>query len=152
MKARELREKSSEELAENLSEAKKRLFFQMKMQRVTGEGAKPHEVRQLRRDIARIHTILRERQLAGREAGGRQVEGKTPDALDTGLRVRQIAFRLGAQALGEPALPRKGVLGALGLTVEPGLRHIAPGPGTLSSRVAAGLALGGEAESPIGAR
>ena len=65
MKARELREKSSEELAENLNEAKKRLFFQMKMQRVTGEGVKPHEIRQLRRDIARIQTILRERQLAG---------------------------------------------------------------------------------------
>ena len=64
MKARELREKSTEELAESLNEAKKRLFFQMKMQRVTGEGVKPHEIRQLRRDIARINTILRERQLA----------------------------------------------------------------------------------------
>ena len=75
MKARELREKSSEELAENLSDAKKRLFFQMKMQRVTGEGVKPHEVRQLRRDIARIHTLLRERQLAG--AGTAEQKAKT---------------------------------------------------------------------------
>jgi large subunit ribosomal protein L29 len=74
VKARELREKSSEELAENLSEAKKRLFFQMKMQRVTGEGAKPHEVRQIRRDIARIKTILRERQLAGSAGAGAKAE------------------------------------------------------------------------------
>ena len=71
MKARELREKSSEELNENLSEAKKRLFFQMKMQRVTGEGVKPHEIRQLRRDVARIQTILRERQLAGAGAAAK---------------------------------------------------------------------------------
>jgi large subunit ribosomal protein L29 len=68
VKPRELREKSSEELAENLNEAKKRLFFQIKMQRVTGEGVKPHEIRQLRRDIARIKTILREREL-GAPAG-----------------------------------------------------------------------------------
>ena len=69
MKARELREKSSEELAENLTEARKRLFFQMKMQRVSGEGVKPHEVRLLRRDIARMKTILRER-----ESGGQNVQ------------------------------------------------------------------------------
>ncbi len=68
MKARELREKSSEELAENLNEARKRLFFQMKMQRVSGEGVKPHEVRLLRRDIARMKTILRERESSGQSA------------------------------------------------------------------------------------
>ena len=68
MKARELREKSSEELAENLNEARKRLFFQMKMQRVSGEGVKPHEVRLLRRDIARMKTILRERERSGQSA------------------------------------------------------------------------------------
>jgi large subunit ribosomal protein L29 len=64
VKPRDLREKSSQELEENLQELRKRLFFQVKMQRVTGEGVKPHEIRQLRRDIARICTILRERQLA----------------------------------------------------------------------------------------
>jgi len=64
VKAQELRDKGSEELAENLSEAKKRLFFQMKMQGLTGEGVKPHEMGALRRDIARLETVLRERQLA----------------------------------------------------------------------------------------
>jgi large subunit ribosomal protein L29 len=75
VKARELREKSSEELAENINEAKKRLFFQMKMQRVTGEGAKPHEVRQLRREIARLKTVLRERELAGAAAAQKAKTG-----------------------------------------------------------------------------
>ena len=65
MKPGELRERSTEELAENLLELKKRFFFQIKMQRVTGEGVKPHEIRLLRRDIARIKTLLRERELAG---------------------------------------------------------------------------------------
>jgi large subunit ribosomal protein L29 len=71
VKPRELREKSSQELSENLLELRKRLFFQVKMQRVTGEGVKPHEIRQLRKDIARISTILRERELAGAEAGAK---------------------------------------------------------------------------------
>lgn len=71
MKPRELREKSSQELVENLQELRKRLFFQVKMQRVTGEGIKPHEIRQLRRDVARISTILRERELAEAKAGAK---------------------------------------------------------------------------------
>lgn len=64
MKAKDLREKTSEELVENLAEARKRLFFQMRMQSATGEGGKPHEMRALRRDVARLETVLRERKTA----------------------------------------------------------------------------------------
>ena len=78
MKPRELREKSSEELTENLSEAKRRLFFQIKMQRVTGEGVKPHEIRLLRRDIARIQTILRERQSGAAAPAAKEKTGAQP--------------------------------------------------------------------------
>jgi len=78
VKAGELREKTSEELRENLAEARKRLFFQMKMQRATGEGVKPHEPGRLRREIARISTVLRERQRAQGAAAG------APDAEGTG--------------------------------------------------------------------
>jgi large subunit ribosomal protein L29 len=70
VKARELRDKTSEELAENLREARHRLFTQMKMQRATGEGTKPHEVGDLKREIARIATILRERELAAQAGAG----------------------------------------------------------------------------------
>ena len=71
MKASELREKTSEELSENLAEAKRRLFFQMRMQSATGEGAKPHEAGALRREVARISTVLRERELtAGQNSSG----------------------------------------------------------------------------------
>jgi large subunit ribosomal protein L29 len=64
VKASEMREKTTEELTENLRESRRRLFFQMKMQRATGEGVKPHEMSQLRRDIARLETVLRERRVA----------------------------------------------------------------------------------------
>ena len=67
-----MRDKTTEELRENLAEAKKRLFFQMKMQRATGEGVKPHEMGLLRRDIARMETVLRERDLAERAPAGSQ--------------------------------------------------------------------------------
>jgi large subunit ribosomal protein L29 len=69
-----MRDKTSEELTENLAEARKRMFFQMKMQRATGEGTKPHEIRALRRDIARLETVLRERRTA--EAASKSVETK----------------------------------------------------------------------------
>ena len=75
MKAQELRDKGGEELTENLSEARKRLFFEMKMKGLTGEGVKPHEMRVLRRDIARMKTILRERQLAAGAAAPAGTEG-----------------------------------------------------------------------------
>ena len=64
MKASEMREKTTEELTENLRESRRRLFFQMRMQRATGEGVKPHEMGLLRRDIARLETVLRERRTA----------------------------------------------------------------------------------------
>jgi large subunit ribosomal protein L29 len=75
VKAQELRDKGGEELAENLSEAKKRLFFEMKMKGLTGEGVKPHEMRALRRDIARMETIIREKKLATSAAAPASAEG-----------------------------------------------------------------------------
>ncbi len=57
MKASELREKSVEDLrAERL--ALYREQFNLRMQRATGQLAKPHLFRQVRRSIARINTIL----------------------------------------------------------------------------------------------
>jgi large subunit ribosomal protein L29 len=72
VKASELRDKTSEELAENLAEARKRLFFQMRMQKTAGDGVQPHEVGQLRREIARMTTVLRERELAGSRGEARR--------------------------------------------------------------------------------
>jgi len=59
MKATELRQKSKEELNALLLE-KSREQFNLRMQKGTGQLAKPDQVKKVRRDVARIHTILNE--------------------------------------------------------------------------------------------
>ncbi len=63
MKARELRELSTEELEQKVAELRQELF-NLKMQHSTGQLENPMRLKQLRRDIARILTVLRERELA----------------------------------------------------------------------------------------
>ncbi|MGZ8954340.1 MAG: 50S ribosomal protein L29 [Methylovulum sp.] len=59
MKASELRQKSKDELGSMLLELS-REQFNLKMQKGTGQLSKPDQVRKVRRDVARIHTILNE--------------------------------------------------------------------------------------------
>lgn len=59
MKASELRQKTKEELSELMLEKNKEQF-NLRMQKGTGQLAKPDQVKKVRRDIARIHTILNE--------------------------------------------------------------------------------------------
>ncbi|MCF6250736.1 MAG: 50S ribosomal protein L29 [Methylococcaceae bacterium] len=59
MNASELRQKTKEELNSLLLE-KSREQFNLRMQKGTGQLAKPDQVKKVRRDIARIHTILNE--------------------------------------------------------------------------------------------
>ncbi|HID56354.1 TPA: 50S ribosomal protein L29 [Candidatus Poribacteria bacterium] len=61
MKARELRMRSSEELQSELERLKDQLFS-LKFQRAVGRLENPNQIRQIKRDIARIKTILRERE------------------------------------------------------------------------------------------
>ena len=63
MKATELRERNNDELAETLEERRKRLF-DLRRNAAAGEVQNNAEIRQVRRDVARILTILRERELA----------------------------------------------------------------------------------------
>lgn len=59
MKAIELRKKSKHELDKMLVDlARER--FNLKMQKGTGQLSKPDQVKKVRRDIARVHTILNE--------------------------------------------------------------------------------------------
>ena len=59
MNASELRQKSKDELNSMLQE-KSREQFNLRMQKGTGQLAKPDQMKKVRRDIARIHTILHE--------------------------------------------------------------------------------------------
>ena len=66
MKAKELRQRDEEGLRRELQE----LFearFKMSMQGRSQQTKHPHRFRQIRRDIARIKTILRERLAQGGE-------------------------------------------------------------------------------------
>ena len=59
MKASELRQKSKDELGTMLLDLS-RERFNLKLQKGTGQLSKPDQVKKVRRDVARIHTILNE--------------------------------------------------------------------------------------------
>ncbi|GHD69674.1 50S ribosomal protein L29 [Jeongeupia chitinilytica] len=60
MKAAELRQKSVEELKVELT-ALLKAQFSLRMQNATGQLAKNSEINRVRKDIARVHTILAEK-------------------------------------------------------------------------------------------
>ncbi len=60
MKASELRDKSAEELNNELL-ALRREQFNMRMQQGGGQLAQPHRMKNVRRDIARVKTVLQEK-------------------------------------------------------------------------------------------
>jgi large subunit ribosomal protein L29 len=66
VKATELRELSDTELETRLIETKEELF-NLRFQNATGQLDNYRRLGQLRREVARLHTIVRERQLAGQE-------------------------------------------------------------------------------------
>lgn len=57
MKASELISKSAAELNEQLIELRKEQF-NLRMQQAAGQLAQPHRVKEVRRDIARVKTVL----------------------------------------------------------------------------------------------
>lgn len=63
MKARELREMTDQELAQRLNELRQELF-NLRFQMANRQLENTSRIRQVRKDIARILTIQRERQLA----------------------------------------------------------------------------------------
>jgi len=60
MEAHELRSKSESELRERLAGLLKEQFS-LRMQKGTGQGVKPTDLRQVRRNIARVKTVLNEK-------------------------------------------------------------------------------------------
>ena len=62
MKANELREKTSEDLGKELLALKEELF-KLRFQHVTNQLENPLRINVVRRDIARVKTIIREQEL-----------------------------------------------------------------------------------------
>jgi len=64
MKAKELREMSDVELQKELGELKSELF-KLRLQHATNQLENPMKLKDVKKSIARIKTILRERELKG---------------------------------------------------------------------------------------
>jgi len=64
----ELRELSDDELADRLGEVKQDIFT-LRFQIATGQAENTSLLGIAKRDVARIHTILRQREIAAAEAG-----------------------------------------------------------------------------------
>ena len=62
MKVNEIRELSTEEIKSKIVELKKELF-NLSFQKATGVIEKPSRIRDLRHTIARMKTVLREREI-----------------------------------------------------------------------------------------
>ena len=65
MKATEIRKMSVSDLEAKLADLKKDLFF-LRMQHATNQLDNPVRIAEVKKDIARVKTIIREQQLAGR--------------------------------------------------------------------------------------
>ena len=63
MKVKEIRELSTEEINAKLFEAKQELF-NLRFQQATGNLEKPSRIRDLRHTVARMKTVLKERENA----------------------------------------------------------------------------------------
>ncbi len=63
MTATELRELPDDELRQRYAEAKEELF-NLRLQAVTGQLDDPRRLGRVRRDIARVLTVMREREIA----------------------------------------------------------------------------------------
>ena len=66
--AKDFRDKSNAELSEQLI-ALRREQFNLRIQQVTGQQTRSDQVMRVRRDIARLKTVLRERELRDGAAG-----------------------------------------------------------------------------------
>jgi len=75
MKASELADLDTDELAAKLAEAKEELF-NLRFQAATGQLESHGRLRSVKKDIARIYTVVRERELGIRSAPGTETESK----------------------------------------------------------------------------
>ena len=65
MKANELRELTTEELVKKIEEMKEELF-NLRFANATGNLEKPSRIKELRKTIARMKQIIREREIQGK--------------------------------------------------------------------------------------
>jgi large subunit ribosomal protein L29 len=87
----ELRDMSDDELATRLTEGRQELF-NLRFQHVTGQLDNYARLGQLRKDIARMETLLREREIAAAEAAEAEADAEWQAAQEA-RRARVAASR-----------------------------------------------------------
>jgi large subunit ribosomal protein L29 len=75
MQATEVRELNEQELRDRIAELVEERF-RLRLRAATQPLEQPHRLRDLRKDIARMKTVLTERQMKGSAASDRTAEGK----------------------------------------------------------------------------
>ena len=101
--AGELRELHDEELENRLAEASQELF-NLRFQHVTGQLDNYSRLNQVRREVARVNTLLREREIAAAEAEAAEAAGPVEAAPEAETaekkkrRARVLASRRGVVA------------------------------------------------------
>lgn len=71
MEVKELRDLTAAELAEKAQQLSQELF-NLRFQLAAGRVENPMKIRQARRDLARVKTVLRQQALANKPAGKKQ--------------------------------------------------------------------------------
>ena len=61
MKVKDIRVLTTEQIIKKIADAKEKLF-NLRFKQATGNLEKPHEIRELRKEVARLKTILNERE------------------------------------------------------------------------------------------
>ena len=64
MKAKDIRERSDDELRKALGDLEEQLF-KLRFQKSTGQIENPIKIREVRKDIARVMTVMNERRAEG---------------------------------------------------------------------------------------
>jgi large subunit ribosomal protein L29 len=64
MKAKDIRERSDDELRKTLGDLEEQLF-KLRFQKSTGQIDNPIKIREVRKDIARVLTVINQRQAEG---------------------------------------------------------------------------------------
>ncbi len=67
MKIAEIRKLSEKELNDKIKKNKKELF-DLRLKQATGGLEKPHQIKELRKDVAKMLTILKEREIEERNS------------------------------------------------------------------------------------
>jgi large subunit ribosomal protein L29 len=75
MTNKEIRELSDEEIVTKLRECRGDLLH-LRLRKQTGQVEKTHELRELRKQIARLETILKQREAAPAPASAKALAGK----------------------------------------------------------------------------